>query len=996
MADQGGAPAEPAEPAAGAPAAAEEDALQSAAADAQQAEKHAGQANEHAAPPGQGDEPVSDESPRAEPEEPAATAAQQEAGSDTEQQEEDDDEVDDDDEYVELDPSRRYGRTTTVIGKGSYKEVYLGFDREEGLEVAWNKIIVKSLLHREEEMERLRVEVDLLKELHHKNVIKFFDSWIDEETSDVNFVTEFFTSGSLRVYRKKHKRIDVKAVRGWGRQILKGLLYLHSQEPPIIHRDLKCDNIFINGHQGEVKIGDLGLATVLRAQAAHSVLGTPEFMAPELYEEEYNEKADIYSFGMCLLELITNECPYSECENPAQIYRKVSKREMPGALKKIKNEETRELIRMCLLPAHKRPSAQELLSAPFFKQEKAEGGLKHSASTAKPEAAPGPAPTSAPSPAPTQEERPAPSDASGAQQATESARSAESNGVRSDGSDSEGHSPPKPAEQRSRSASPPAMPRQESMEVDSDASAPAPSAAAAPSTAAAPAAGGARSNGVSKVSSVSSVHAAKGAADESVPTKPEGAGAKGGVPRSEGSGSDNDASEEPPQVARSGSSLNKSDFRVRGVMEKGVYKLTLKIAHDGHCRKVNFNYDLNVDKPGEVASEMVTELSLNSDDIAVIATEIQKEVDALQARSDNVLPSIVSSANGSPAPQATDALQQPHSATYASAAAASHWDAPRQSSEPPAKATATPVPASSPLARAHTEPSGRKADAREHLLEEQASLEMHTKASMDELAAEMSAIEAEFAREREKLLMDLEARRRERVGGVERRRGELTSAHAQAMANLTSRLESVRVEGRRTSGQPNAMQNGAADPGLSPRREIDSKLGSTVPLAQAVARTVSQPAPAAHSNGHLPMGAPPNGHANGGVNGAAAMNGSVQRPPPVNTAMGNGSGNTTPVLSRLSSQTELGSEARASDEGTRKRQTRDNLNAALSAALTNFGGGGGLGSAATGNGGASKGACMKKVASGRSASPAPGVLGADGGMGGSWHGGEGARAALAA
>ena len=272
---------------------------------------------------------------------------------------------------------------------------------------------------------------------------------------------------------------------------------------------------------------------------------------------------------------------------------------------------------------------------------------------------------------------------------------------------------------------------------------------------------------------------------------------------------------------------------------------------------------------------------------------------------------------------------------------------------------------------------------------------MHTKASMDELAAEMSAIEAEFAREREKLLMDLEARRRERVGGVERRRGELTSAHAQAMANLTSRLESVRVEGRRTSGQPNAMQNGAADPGLSPRREIDSKLGSTVPLAQAVARTVSQPAPAAHSNGHLPMGAPPNGHANGGVNGAAAMNGSVQRPPPVNTAMGNGSGNTTPVLSRRSGQTALGSEARASDEGTRKRQTRDNLNAALSAALTNFGGGGGLGSAATGNGGASKGACMKKVASGRSASPAPGVLGADGGMGGSWHGGEGARAAVA-
>lgn len=52
-------------------------------------------------------------------------------------------------------------------------------------------------------------------------------------------------------------------------------------------------------------------------------LGTPEFMAPELYEEEYNELVDIYSFGMCMLEMVTFEYPYSECKNPAQIYKKV-------------------------------------------------------------------------------------------------------------------------------------------------------------------------------------------------------------------------------------------------------------------------------------------------------------------------------------------------------------------------------------------------------------------------------------------------------------------------------------------------------------------------------------------------------------------------------------------------------------------------------------------------------------------------------------------------
>lgn len=74
-------------------------------------------------------------------------------------------------------------------------------------------------------------------------------------------------------YRLKHKRVNIRAVKHWCRQILGGLLYLHSRDPPVIHRDLKCDNIFVNGNQGEVKIGDLGLAAILRKSqhAAHCV-----------------------------------------------------------------------------------------------------------------------------------------------------------------------------------------------------------------------------------------------------------------------------------------------------------------------------------------------------------------------------------------------------------------------------------------------------------------------------------------------------------------------------------------------------------------------------------------------------------------------------------------------------------------------------------------------------------------------------------------------------
>lgn len=67
--------------------------------------------------------------------------------------------------------------------------------------------------------------------------------------------------------------MKIKVLRSWCRQILKGLQFLHTRTPPIIHRDLKCDNIFITGPTGSVKIGDLGLATLKRASFAKSVIG---------------------------------------------------------------------------------------------------------------------------------------------------------------------------------------------------------------------------------------------------------------------------------------------------------------------------------------------------------------------------------------------------------------------------------------------------------------------------------------------------------------------------------------------------------------------------------------------------------------------------------------------------------------------------------------------------------------------------------------------------
>ncbi|XP_052175138.1 probable serine/threonine-protein kinase WNK3 [Diospyros lotus] len=279
----------------------------------------------------------------------------------------DQDPDDSDAEFVEVDPSGRYGRYKEILGKGAFKKVYRAFDELEGIEVAWNQVKVADLLRNSEDLERLYSEVHLLKTLKHKNIIKFYNSWVDTRNENINFITEIFTSGTLRQYRKKHKHVDLRALKKWSRQILEGLLYLHSHDPPVIHRDLKCDNIFVNGNQGEVKIGDLGLAAILlQARSAHSVIGTPEFMAPELYEEEYNELVDIYAFGMCLLELVTFEYPYVECSNAAQIYKKVTSGIKPASLVKVKDAGVKAFIEKCIAHVSERLPAKELLMDPFL------------------------------------------------------------------------------------------------------------------------------------------------------------------------------------------------------------------------------------------------------------------------------------------------------------------------------------------------------------------------------------------------------------------------------------------------------------------------------------------------------------------------------------------------------------------------------------------------------------------------------------------------------
>jgi len=261
---------------------------------------------------------------------------------------------------------------------------YKAFDELNGIEVAWNQAKICDVVQSQEALERLYSEVHILNALDHDSIMQFHSSWVDSNKGTFNFITEMFTSGTLRQYRQKYRRVDIMAVKNWVCQILHGLAYLHEHDPPVIHRDLKCDNIFVNGNIGQVKIGDFGLAAVLRtAQPTRSIIGTPEFMAPELYEEDYDERVDIYSFGMCVLEMLTVEYPYSECSNPAQIYRKVTSGKLPAAFYKINNPEAQRFIGRCLESAPTRASAKELLGDPFLKSENTKSLQRHTSAVAE-------------------------------------------------------------------------------------------------------------------------------------------------------------------------------------------------------------------------------------------------------------------------------------------------------------------------------------------------------------------------------------------------------------------------------------------------------------------------------------------------------------------------------------------------------------------------------------------------------------------------------------
>uniref|UniRef100_A0A1B6EKZ8 Nuclear receptor-binding protein homolog n=1 Tax=Cuerna arida TaxID=1464854 RepID=A0A1B6EKZ8_9HEMI len=189
---------------------------------------------------------------------------------------------------------------------------YLAMDTEEGVEVVWNEVQFSERKNFKAQEEKIQQVFENLTQLEHPNIVKFHRYWTDTHNDKprVIFITEYMSSGSLKQFLKRTKRnvkkLPLQAWKRWCSQILSALSYLHSCAPPIIHGNLTCDTIFIQ-HNGLVKIGSVAPDTIHHhVKTCRDNMKNMHFIAPE-YGATVSPAIDIYSFGMCALEMAALE-----------------------------------------------------------------------------------------------------------------------------------------------------------------------------------------------------------------------------------------------------------------------------------------------------------------------------------------------------------------------------------------------------------------------------------------------------------------------------------------------------------------------------------------------------------------------------------------------------------------------------------------------------------------------------------------------------------------
>ncbi|KAI1355114.1 hypothetical protein F5Y01DRAFT_270841 [Xylaria sp. FL0043] len=204
------------------------------------------------------------------------------------------------------DPGLKDYRLGECIGKGAFGAVYKAFNWGTGEAVAVKQIKLVNLP--KSELRMIEAEIDLLKNLHHDNIVKYIG--FVKSADCLNIILEYCENGSLHSICKAYGKFPENLVGVYMTQVLQGLQYLHDQG--VIHRDIKGANI-LTTKDGKVKLADFGVSTSTLAgpDKEAQVVGTPYWMAPEIIElSGATPASDIWSLGCTVIELLSGKPPY--------------------------------------------------------------------------------------------------------------------------------------------------------------------------------------------------------------------------------------------------------------------------------------------------------------------------------------------------------------------------------------------------------------------------------------------------------------------------------------------------------------------------------------------------------------------------------------------------------------------------------------------------------------------------------------------------------------